>query len=136
MYVSRSMMVRSRNVYTSSDSFTVQNNFTLIHVLLLRWEFLPWKFNNVFPLCRRPTDVPVNNINIERVTMEAQQCVLSSTVVKLEYFIMLTPLQLSFPDEDSDVMAISRRWQQRQYLDFHVHARNSWPIWNKLEFSR
>lgn len=67
--------------------------------------------------------------------MEAQQFVLSSTVVKLEYFIMLTPLQLSIPDEDSDVMAISRRCQ-RQYLDIHVHAHNSWPIWNKLEFSR
>jgi len=63
----------------------------------------------VFPLCRRPTDVAVNNINIERVTMEAQQFVLFSTVVKLEYFIMLTPFQLSIPDEDCDVMAISRR---------------------------
>ena len=63
----------------------------------------------MFPLCRRPIDVPVNNINIERVTMEAQQCVRSSTVIKLEYFIMLIPLQLSIPDEDSDVMATSRR---------------------------
>jgi len=90
----------------------------------------------MFPLCRRPIDVPVSNINIERITMEAQQCVRSSTVIKLEYFIMLTPLQLFIPDEVSDVMATSRRWQQRQYLDIHVHAPNSWPIWNKLEFSR
>jgi len=63
----------------------------------------------VFPLCRRPTDVPVNNINIERVTMEAQQRVLFSTVVKSEYFIMLTPLQLSIPDEGSDVIFTARR---------------------------
>jgi len=63
----------------------------------------------VFPLCRRPTDVAVNNINIERVTMEAQQLVLFSTVVKLQYFIMLTPLQLSITDEDSDIVALSRR---------------------------
>jgi len=70
---------------------------------------LPWKFNNVFPLYRRPTDVAVNNINIEGVTMEAQQFVLFSAVVKFEYFVILTPLQLSIPDEDSDVMAISRR---------------------------
>lgn len=63
----------------------------------------------MFPLCRRPTDVAVNNINIERVTMEAQQLVLFSTVVKLQYFIMLTPLQLSITDEDSDIVALSRR---------------------------
>lgn len=68
--------------------------------------------------------------------MEAQQRVLFSTVVKSEYFIMLTPLQLSIPDEGSDVIFTARRWQQRQYLDIHVHARNSWLIRNELEFSR
>ena len=81
---------------------------------------MPWKRNNVFPLCRRPTDVSVNNINTERVTMETQQWVLFSAVVKLKYFILLTSLQLSIPDEDSDVMATSYLWQQREYSDIHV----------------